>query len=374
MRHITLLTTIILGLSAFAQSTTHYATVHNNFASLHQNEKATIEGDYLQLENTLMNETIVLDSAGIDPFVSYKYYIHFANLHCREGKFFKAFDKEGKTHINGSPACGIVFNYCGDSYWEARVQCTNSNLYNESVDERCMTVELMKVIDGKPETVETTFLKKDVDLNDGYNYLCVQVDSGNIVLSMGKNKLKEVLRHKMTESEKKLTIGHEALRVGYMVGPAALISIERAVLTRSEVPQQSVNLETPWTSEALDRHFAASKNPFEGYWTYIDRDMEDTWLKLGGRYTIALVETTEGYDVIYVDGAQVKKSLWHSGMKKAVMKKTIFTDNFTCSWIDATQQPIAEDVYATFESGVILTFKFPVYKSQLRFSKVLDSE
>ena len=85
MRHITYLTAIILGLSAYAQSTTHYATVHNNFASLHQNDKATIEGDYLQLENMLMNETIVLDTEAIDPFVSYKYYIHFANLHCREG-------------------------------------------------------------------------------------------------------------------------------------------------------------------------------------------------------------------------------------------------------------------------------------------------
>ena len=81
-----------------------------------------------------------------------------------------------------------------------------------------MTVELIKVIDGKHETVETAFLKKDVDLNDGYNYLCIQVDGENIVLAMGKNKLKEILHHKMTDNEKKLIQGHDALRVGYMVG------------------------------------------------------------------------------------------------------------------------------------------------------------
>ena len=50
--------------------------------------------------------------------------------------------------------------------------------------------------------------------------------------------------------------------------------------------------------------------------------MEDTWLKMGGRYTIALVETSTGYDVIYIDGAQVKKSQWHLGMKKGEMTKT----------------------------------------------------
>jgi hypothetical protein len=102
--------------------------------------------------------------------------------------------------------------------------------------------------------------------------------------------------------------------------------------------------------------------------------MEDTWLKLGGRYTIALVENSQGYDIIYVDGAQVKKSLWHTGMKKGEMRNTIFTDNFNASWIDATLEPINQDVYATFESGVILNIKFPVYKSQVRFSKVLDQQ
>ena len=151
------------------------------------------------------------------------------------------------------------------------------------------------------------------------------------------------------------------------------IAIERAVLSQSTIePNPASLLETQWTREALDRHFAQSKNPYEGYWTYLDRDMEDTWLKLGGRYTIALVETKSGYDLIYIDGAQVKKSLWHPGMKKGEMKNTIFTDNFTGTWIDATLEPISQDVYATFESGVILTIKFPVYKSQIRFSKVLD--
>jgi hypothetical protein len=249
-------------------------------------------------------------------------------------------------------------------------QCDNSSLFNESVDERSMTITLSKVTKGKTQVIKSAKLTDAVDLTTGFNYVGVQVADGNISVMAGDNKLNEVLTYSMPNEELE---GTDNVRVGYIVGPAAAIAIERAVLSQSTVePNPASLLETQWTREALDRHFAQSKNPYEGYWTYLDRDMEDTWLKLGGRYNIALVENAQGYDIIYVDGAQVKKSLWHTGMKKAEMTATIFTDNYSGRWFDATFQPISDDVFVTFESGVILNFKFPVYKSQIRFSKVLN--
>ena len=143
------------------------------------------------------------------------------------------------------------------------------------------------------------------------------------------------------------------------MGSGAKVELERSVLSFQQ--SSNVNVETAWTVDSLNRHFEASKDPFEGYWVYLDREMEDKWLRLGGRYTIALVKTTAGYDVIYVDGAQVKKSNWHSGLLKGRLKNTTF-------------RPFSQDVYADFESGVILTLKFPVYNSQVRFSKVLDKK
>jgi hypothetical protein len=54
------------------------------------------------------------------------------------------------------------------------------------------------------------------------------------------------------------------------------------------------------------------------------------------------------------------------------MTRTIFSGNYDASWIDATMEPLDKDVQATIENGVILTLNFPVYKSQVRFAKVLD--
>ena len=59
-------------------------------------------------------------------------------------------------------------------------------------------------------------------------------------------------------------------------------------------------------------------------------------------------------------------------MLKGHMTKTIFSGNYDGMWIDATMEPIDKDVQASIENGVILTFSFPVFKSQLRFAKVIS--
>lgn len=372
MKYLLFILAMIFTMGCAAQSTTSYATAYNNFGQLNHDQRAVINGQYLQLVNTSATPVIVLDTTRIDPYCNYKYYIHFANPHNKEGRSYSITDSNNKTHSIASTACGIVVGCCNNSYWTITTQCDNSSLFNESVDERTMSVVLSKVENGSSKVLEEKVLKDGVDMTTGFNYLGAKVENSTITVMVGENSLNEVLSHPISQEE---LAGIDDVKVGYLVGPAAAITIERAVLTQSVTEQNpAFSFETPWTREALDRYFAQSKNPYEGYWTYLDRDMEDTWLKLGGRYTIALVETSSGYDIIYIDGAQVKKSQWHQGMKKGEMKNTIFTDNFTGTWIDATFEPISQDVYATFESGVILTVKFPVYKSQIRFSKILFTE
>ena len=160
------------------------------------------------------------------------------------------------------------------------------------------------------------------------------------------------------------------VQVGYLVGPGARVAIERAVLTIGNEKQAEAT--ATWTLEELDRYLENSSDPVEGYWKYLDRDMEDKWLRLGGRYTLAVVQAGDGYDLIYVSGAQVMKQQWQPGMAKGHISKTAFTGNYDLVWTDATMEALGEDAYATVENGVILTLNFPVYKSQVRFAKVMN--
>ena len=198
------------------------------------------------------------------------------------------------------------------------------------------------------------------------NNICVDVDERSVRVMVGKEELNQVL-------EASLPRPTGTVSVGYMVGPGARVAIERAVLTINN-EQQVIAETTGWTRDALDAYFEQSADPVEGYWKYLDRDMEEEWLRLGGRYTLAVVRADDGYDLIYVEGAQVKKSQWQWGMLKGHITKTQFTGNYDLTWIDATMEPIDKDSYATVENGVILTLNFPEYKSQVRFAKVLNDE
>jgi hypothetical protein len=271
----------------------------------------------------------------------------------------------GKTTIT-SPQWGLVFNYDEQgNYCAVVLSCDNSAPYDDITDERSMRVSLMQYQDGDVTEVASTTVSKGVSLEDDLNTLCADVDERGVRISIGKEELQTVLEASIVRP-----VG--AVQVGYLVGPGSRVAIERAVLTIEREDQVAPS--TLWTLEALDEYLANSIDPVEGYWRYLDRDMEEKWLRIGGRYTLAVVRTDDGYDLIYIDGAQIKKSLWNPGMFKGHMVKTVFSGNYDLTWIDATMEPIGDDSYATIENGVILTFNFPVFKSQVRFDKVIERD
>ena len=365
----------LVAVSSFmADGRSYYNSVRNNFGGLYPHpgmrmagRYKTIEGEYLIEENATMATAVTIDTMGINS-TAYRYQLRLANLNNKQGK-----TKSIKNPMTGDKSTvtnsqwGLIFNDDDQgNYCAVVLSCENSTPYDDITDERTMQVTLVQVKDGKKTEAASTVVKKGVSLEDDLNNLCVDVDEHNVIVSVGKDELTRVI-------EVPITRPTGTVRVGYLTGPGARVAIERAVLT-IENDQQVVATTTAWTSETLDAYFEQSADPVEGYWTYLDRDMEEQWLRLGGRYTLAVVRADDGYDIIYIDGAQVKKSMWQPGMKKGHFSRTLFTGNYNLSWIDATMEPIDNDAYATVENGVILTLNFPEYKSQVRFAKVINPE
>lgn len=354
--------TLLLCLTALtvANAATIYKTKHNKYEGLARIPDFNPESG--EIDNMHERIDVMLDSTSIAT-PAYRYFARIANLHNQEGKSYAIVSGGRKTRV-AATQCGIIFNALDDSNYHAvLVSCHNSHLHDDILDKRYMEVELVQVTGNQEQVLKSVQIDKDIDMGDGLNAIGVDVSNNTVNVLVGNNSLNQIFTIELPAM-------HNSSHVGLAIGPGAKVKVERTVLSYKTNDQSIIN--TPWTIEKLNQHFALSKNPYEGYWEYLDRDMSDDVLRLGGRYTIALVETEAGYDMIYVSGAQVKKRMWTTGMLKGRLEKTIFTDNFKASWIDATFRPIDLDVQATFESGVILAVKFPVYKSQVRFSKVLD--
>ena len=360
---------VVSGIDIHAKS--YYNTVQNNFGGLFPHPGMRMQGRYKAIdEDRLVEENATLATAlTIDTMrvisTAYRYQVRLANLNNRQGK-----TKSIKNPITGesttitSPQWGVVFNKDNSGHYLAVVlSCDNSAPLNDIADQRSMRVTLVQNDGSNAIELASATLTRGVSLEDDLNTVCVDVSSNNVRVAIGKDELIPVLETAVARPA-------GSVKVGYLVGAGSRVSIERAVLT-VEGEQQAART-TLWTVDALDEYLTSSIDPVEGYWRYLDRDMEDKWLRLGGRYTLAIVRADDGYDLIYLDGAQVHKSQWQPCMLKGHITKTQFTGNYDLKWIDATMEPIDEDCYATIENGILLTLNFPIYKSQVRFSKVLE--
>lgn len=373
-----ILVAIVAGLvavSAFmADGRSYYNSVRNGFGGLNPHPGMRmmgrykgINGDFLIEENATMATAVTFDTMRIVS-TNYRYQLRLANLNNKQGKTMSIKNPMvgGKSTIT-HPEWGLVFNYTGRGYYSAVIlSCDNSTPWNDVTDERTMTVTLVECNGINRTVVASTTVKKGVSLEDDLNNLCVDVDQNSVRVSIGKDELTPVLESQLQRPD-------GAVMTGYLIGPGARVAVERAVLT-IENEHQVVATTTSWTRETLDEYFASSIDPIEGYWSYLDRDMEEEWLRMGGRYTLAVVRADDGYDLIYIDGAQVKKSQWQPGMKKGHISRTQFTGNYDLTWIDATMEPIGGDSYATVDNGVIMSLNFPEYKSQVRLAKVINPD
>ena len=127
-------------------------------------------------------------------------------------------------------------------------------------------------------------------------------------------------------------------------------------------------LRTSWTGEKLMRHLENSSFP-EGIYRYLDRENDPRYARPGGSYTLALVKNTEnGYDLIYLSGAQTNSGEWKTGMVKGRLKPTIFAGHYDLVWYDATKKELSSECSADIEQAAILRLNFPLLKSSMRFS------
>ena len=357
-------TALLLASVIHSHAITRYATIHNRFGSLCAPACAHIADERLVLDNSTALPTLIPDTTMLSAD-HFRVQVRMANKHNNPRSGYTVHDANGaKCRIN-APQWGIYFapRCASNTRWALVAQCTNSNLNDELTDQRSMTITLLQSSDAQPDsTLASCQLTRDVNLYNGLNTFQLEQRDGTLTAWAGNNELHELFAVPLHTATR-------AIEAGCYVGAGAKVEVERCVVSCSAKTVLAPRHE--WTVAELDAHFAASIDPVEGYWHYQDRDVDDRRMRLGGRYTVAVVREGESYEIIYLDGAETHRSQWQPGRLKGQFTPTIFSDHYDLMWVDATGEPITQDAYATVENGVLLTLKFPVYNSQLRLSKIL---
>lgn len=340
---------------------TFYSTYLNDFEYFSKDSITSINSQNLRVSNIHSDDYIKVDTFPIDGDYTFKYNVRLANLHNEEGKQYTYFDDSGKKKKIGSTEYGVVWNYLdNNNYYAVLLSCSNSNIYDEIHDKRTMNIKVVHVINNNIHILKELNLEKFVDLYQGFNLVRIAYDGETTTIYIGHKNLKIIAQ--LTDIDYS-----SSKRFGYIAKKGSCVEIERIVIQTSPILTNA--LMTSWTQNLIDEHINSSNDPYEGYWSYLDRKLDNKKIRIGGKYKIALIKNGKDYDIIYISGSKVNNQSWKCGMLKGKLIHTIFTDNFNLVWYDSMKKPFDDDEYANFENGNILTLHFPLHDGQIRLYK-----
>lgn len=338
-------------------SEVRYYNSFSGFGNLNKSNNHTVSDDCLCIYNPNVPNLYKLVDIELEN-CDFTFEIKISNINNEEGKKYAYTDKDGSKSKKMNTSWGVVWNYIDSlNYCILELSGHNESLNNIS-DKRALYVAIKAINDGKSSLLYSTHLYKNVNLNTGFNIIRLNKKRNEITFSIGNKKLHHFETISLNEIKGK---------IGYFTGAGAKTMLERIYIDYKPYPE--INITSSWTEKDILTHVSNSKDPYEGYWTYLDRNIDETKVKLGGRYTVALIRTKHGYDIIYLDGAKVNGSSWQAGMVKGKLLSTKFEDHYNLIWYDALMNPFNVDVYGKILDNNILELNFPVQNSILRFSK-----
>ncbi len=250
----------------------------------------------------------------------------------------------------------LVWNYRSKNDYKYVELAWRNTDFGDFADTRQAVVNVVEVKNGVENALKTVVFDRNLDLSVGYNSLLVEVSNGKYNVFAGGNKYVYIGAFSSDES------------IQGLCGVSSTVFASVSNFAVESTPDYKRILQTEYTTVTLDRLFNSVATQHEGYWTYLDRNNDPDRARVGGRYRLALVKDDNDYMIIYIDGAMTNEGNWQEGMIKGRLSATIFKDHYDLEWYDSMFDLIEADAHAYIENS-ILTLEFPLYKTQIRFSK-----
>ena len=151
---------------------------------------------------------------------------------------------------------------------------------------------------------------------------------------------------------------------GLYLSSGAKVSIDDAFII---IDDKEVQPRTPYTSETLDSYYSNNRCAFvEGFWDVVLKDSSSKTIKMGGNYSLGIVNNGFEYYMIYLEGAEIYPGKWNEGDVKAILTPHE-SGYYNVVWYDAEGYKI-ENVMAFLE-GDILRLNFIDEDTQLTLTR-----
>ena len=284
---------------------------------------------------------------------------YITNIHCSAHSKYEYFDSIGKSQKCTSPAWGIYCTSTDGSTYIAKF--SNIETGDEYTSEICIKSEIIEITSPTTYKILNEQLIKATDANiyNKENYLAIDKKGNILSFKIAKKYETEIFS---------FFIDKDINSIGLVTFPGSKIKFNDTQLSIKNNDNHFIS--TFQNTTEIDEYLRFSTDPNEGYWVYLDRIFDESKLKLGGNYRLAIIKSEQGYDILYLDGATINKKKWKLGMLKGKLILTEITNVYDVVWYDSEQHPLYKDIKCQIENGNILTISFPYQKSEIRLYKV----
>lgn len=253
----------------------------------------------------------------------------------------------------------LLWNVADSANYSVATLSYGRDGFDNTFDHDFATLTVRRVTAGTDSLLFSQRIEAAYAIPAAENAFAVSLTAGETSLLFG---------HPLPEEVADVAGGFDpALPVGIAAMGAVNLSL---VVTDVELPTEEGITEPVYSPEEIEPLIAGADaaSPV-GIWEYLDRDTDNVRARSGGRYRVAVVPSRggEGYDIVYLGGAEVNPSAWRPGMIKGRLRPTPFAGHFDLMWVDSSLTPLREDIHASLDSSnAILTLSFPLLNSSLR--------
>lgn len=302
-----------------------------------ENESDTLVSDYFSLPGISSDFTLTFRAA---------------NLHGHPSRRYSYTDSLGNRASVRYPHWGFFITFNRDSI-AVKVSGGEEDIEIES--HPVMDINIYSLPRLKNESI---IISEVVNPYDGDNIWRLRGKDGVLSLMCGNHGLHEIID---------FNYEGEITGFGFYSGWAGKVKISDISLT---LQAPAVNAGNNIDFSDIADYLAASDDEMEGYWVLFDRELEESLLKMGGRYTLACVRNGEGYDFLYCEGASVNRDEWETGDLKLQLIPTPFDGIYDVKWYDSVKEVMDYDIKAQRGDGDTLLIQFPYQTSRLRLRKI----
>lgn len=155
--------------------------------------------------------------------------------------------------------------------------------------------------------------------------------------------------------------------IGFTAGTDTPLTVTRATLYCSTTPQDKSDI----SPQEIESILARAADPYAGYWTILDYTLEDTMLRPGGDYLLALTPAADGgYDIHYLEGAHITPARWAPGRHKGHLTPTRLPGLYRAAWTDAEGHDLDATATLQFTGTDMATLTLPHLRSTLRLHRL----